>query len=51
MPINIIKRRGKYLSQSNDIVILVNRHDIDVRKDRQVKEVNSTTIRVKRKEK
>jgi hypothetical protein len=39
--------KWKYLSLSNDIVYLANRHDIDVRKDRQVKEVNSTTIRVK----
>jgi len=42
---------GTYLSQSNDIVFLANRHDIDVRKDRQVKEINSTTIRVKWKQK
>ena len=43
--------KGKYLSQSNDIAFLANRHDINVRKDRQVKDVNSTTIRAKRKEK
>jgi hypothetical protein len=37
------------LSLCNNIVYLANRHDIDVRKDRQVKEVNSTKIRVKKK--
>lgn len=38
--------QGEYLSQSNEIVWLTNRHDMDVRNERQVKERNIAKIRI-----